>query len=1068
MSVSAAPSSTPYGNAVVLSASGLPGDATGTVSFKVGTTTLCTASLPTPSCDTSSRLAPAAYSVTAIYSGDTNYVGASAATSFTITKSSAYSMSASASPGSTPYGNAVLLTASGLPLDATGTVSFASGAITLCSTTLPAISCDTTSSLGVGAYEVIAAYSGDNNYNGSSAATSFTITKSSGYSMSASATPSSTSHGSSVALLASGLPGGASGTVTFTTGATTLCSASVLAGAASCPTAVSLGAASYSVTAAYSGDANYNGSSAGTSFTITQSSGYSMIASASPTSTSYGNLVTLSASGLPTDATGTVSFMWGTTTLCTANLPMISCDTSPSLGVASYSVTATYSGDTNYEGTSAGTSFAITKYSDYSMTAAASPGSSVYGNAVSLSVTGLPGGVTGTVSFSSGTATLCTASLPALTCNTSSTLAAGDYSVTTTYSGDSTYEGASASTSFAVTKSSSYSMSASATPASAPHGDTVSLSVSGLPSDATGTVSFQSGAMTLCTASVSNGTAACSTATSLAATKYGVTATYPGDSNYEGASAATSFTITKSSDYSMSDGASAATSFTITKPPSYAMTASATPSSASYGTAVSLSVSGLPGNATGAVTFEAGVTTLCTAKVSDGTAACSTATSLVPASYSVTATYSGDSNYDGSSASTSFTITRSSEYSMSASAAPGVTAYGNAVSLSASGLPGDATGTVSFSSGTTTLCTTSLPSLDCDTSPALAVGSYRVTATYSGDANYEGAVASTGFTITRSSDAMIASAIPGSAPYGSAVSLSASGLPADVTGSITFRWHSAVLCTSAVSGGGASCTAPSDIEPRRYAVSASYGGNGIDAPATASTAFTVTRASPVLAATALPASVEVGKVVVLSAVGLPSGASGTIEFEAAGVSLCTTTLPSISCSTPSTLAARNYAVTASYSGNTDYSSVTARTAFKVVAHLSATNVTLYTHIGNTVSSGLPLGKETGPVVLEITHQSPKADGTCSVTPSGRIRFVPAPGFVGTATCTYVVRSPIASRSVPASVKIIVTSIGSPIPTAHTGEPWAGSLYWQLAGLLGLAGFVLIGVGVRRRRGLRHV
>jgi MYXO-CTERM domain-containing protein len=58
--------------------------------------------------------------------------------------------------------------------------------------------------------------------------------------------------------------------------------------------------------------------------------------------------------------------------------------------------------------------------------------------------------------------------------------------------------------------------------------------------------------------------------------------------------------------------------------------------------------------------------------------------------------------------------------------------------------------------------------------------------------------------------------------------------------------------------------------------------------------------------------------------------------------------------------------------------------------------------------------------------------------------------------------------VPASVKIIVTSIGSPIPTAHTGEPWAGSLYWQLAGLLGLAGFVLIGVGVRRRRGLRHV
>ena len=296
----------------------MPAAATGTVSFKSGATTLCSVILPVVSCSTSSTLGAGSYPVTADYSGDANYVASSATTSFTLTKSSAYTMTASASPSTTAYGNGVTLSVSGIPAPATGTVSFKSGATTLCSATIPVVSCATSSTLGAGSYPVTATYSGDANYNGSSVGTSFTITKLP-TSLNASAAPSSTSYGDTVSLSASGLPGGATGTVTFTSGTTTLCSATIPT--LSCTIPPTTNAGSYNVMATYSGDANYNGSSASTSFTLTKSASYSMTASAAPSSTPYANPVLLSVSGIPGDATGTVTFKTGAATLSRRHCP---------------------------------------------------------------------------------------------------------------------------------------------------------------------------------------------------------------------------------------------------------------------------------------------------------------------------------------------------------------------------------------------------------------------------------------------------------------------------------------------------------------------------------------------------------------------------------------------------------------------------------------------------------------------------------------------------------------------------------------------------------------------------
>ncbi len=263
-------------------------------------------------------------------------------------------LTASASPASTSYGNPVLVSVAGMPAAATGTVSFNSGATTLCSTTPPSLSCDTSSTLATGSYNITAAYSGNSVYGASSAATSFTITRSSAYSMTASASPSSTPYGNAVALSASGIPGNATGTVSFKAGTATLCAVSLPL--RSCDTSSALGGGSYSVIATYSGDTNYVGSSAPTSFTITPSSAYSMLATAAPGSTPHGNPVSLTAWGIPGNATGTVIFTSGGTTLCTASLPALSCQTSSTLAARIYGVTATYSGDENYQESSAQTS----------------------------------------------------------------------------------------------------------------------------------------------------------------------------------------------------------------------------------------------------------------------------------------------------------------------------------------------------------------------------------------------------------------------------------------------------------------------------------------------------------------------------------------------------------------------------------------------------------------------------------------------------------------------------------------------------------------------------------------
>ena len=105
--------------------------------------------------------------------------------------------------------------------------------------------------------------------------------------------------------------------------------------------------------------------------------------------------------------------------------------------------------------------------------------------------------------------------------------------------------------------------------------------------------------------------------------------------------------------------------------------------------------------------------------------------------------------------------------------------YGTAAFLSATGLPTGATGTLTFLSNGSPLCSASLPSTSCLAPSSLAAGTYLVTATYSGDGTYSSSTSSPAqLTVVRISTPHPAGSQPGSG----VATVTRSGLSQEATG----------------------------------------------------------------------------------------------------------------------------------------------------------------------------------------------------------------------------------------------------------------------------------------------
>ncbi len=559
----ASPTSQVYGNPVTLSESGFPSYASGSITFKDTATgaVLCAIAnmQATQSCQTNGTQNAGTENVTAFYSGDNDFQPSTATTSYTIAKAS-ISPTFTVTPNPSTYGQTLTFTESGFPAAATGTITytgFYAGQV-FCTETLPATSCQTTSPVDVNTKNPVLNYPGDNNYNAVIyRGAQFTVTQAPSPSFAATATPNPTAYGTGPETFAfSGLGSDSTGTVTFTDPATgaLLCTVAVAGATGSCtsttPSPQPVGA--YQVDAAYSGDASYLTATTTTTYDVTAAP-TTFTVTITPNPTDYATPVTFDSTGVPADATGTIDYTVQGAILCTATLPTTSCATDGTQAPGGYSVVANYSGDANYtDFTSTGTAYTVNK-APAAFTAAAATNPADYATAVDLIDLGLPSGdgsgpaASGTITYTDTTTglTLCTTTLPATTCSTDGTQPSGTQHVSAAYSGDAFYAASAAEFSYTVKLPTT--MGVAVTPSPATPNQAIVLQAAGLPTDATGTVTFGYSPVggqwgdVFCTAPVAS--MRCSATAPTQAGTYRVTGIYSGDAKYSSVSTTTTLTI---------------------------------------------------------------------------------------------------------------------------------------------------------------------------------------------------------------------------------------------------------------------------------------------------------------------------------------------------------------------------------------------------------------------------------------------------------------------------------------------------------------------------------------------
>jgi autotransporter-associated beta strand protein len=290
-----------------------------------------------------------------------------------------------------------------------------------------------------------------------------------------------------------------------------------------------------------------------------------------------------------------------------------------------------------------------TENTQTTLTSSANP--SAFGQAVTFTATvtsmiSLPMLIpTGTVTFMDGTTTLGTATLSStgiatFTTSTTTPLSAGTHTITAVYGGDTNFTAstsapltqtvsAAASTTM-ITLSSSANPSVFGQPVTFTATVTAVAPATGTP---TGTVTFSEGTTTLGTGILNSSGQATFQTSSLSVGTHLITATYSGDTTFSPSTTTSPLSQTVNL-------ASTMTSLTSSLNPSG-------PGQSVTFTATVSPVSPAMGTPTGTVSFDEGTTVLGTATLTNGHATFSTST-LATGSHSITAVYSGDSDFLGS------------------------------------------------------------------------------------------------------------------------------------------------------------------------------------------------------------------------------------------------------------------------------------------------------------------------------------------------------------------------------------------------------------------------------------
>ncbi|WP_210420322.1 Ig-like domain repeat protein [Aquisphaera giovannonii] len=677
--LAASPATSTYGQSVTFTAAVSPasgsGTPTGTVTFMDGTTTLGTGALNAAGVASFAigTLAAGMHSVTAVYGGDANYSGGTSTAVSQVVNQSATTTALTSSANPSAFGQSVTFTATvgavapgaGTP---TGAVTFLDGATTLGTGALNAagVAAFSISTLAAGTHSITAVYGGDGNFaNSTATAVSQQVNQVAitATSTALAASPATSTYGQSVTFTAAVSPASGSGTptgtVTFMDGTTTLGTGALNAAGVASFAIGTLAAGMHSVTAVYGGDGNFGVSTSAAVGQQVNPASTSITLSTAPRPSTYGQLVTFTATvgvispgaGVPT---GTLTFMDGGSTLGTGTLVGGTVSfTTAALAAGTHTVTAVYGGDGNFaNSTSSSVSQVVNRSATTTaLTSSASP--SAFGQSVTFTATvgavapgaGTP---TGTVTFMDGSTTLGTGTLNSTgvtTFTTTAALTVASHSIKAVYGGDVNFTtSTSATLSQRVNKAATTTVVVSSLSPSV-FGQSVTFTatvgvVSPGAGTPTGTVTFKDGSTTLGTGTLSASGVATFTISTLAAGTHSIKATYGGDAAF-----ATSTSVT------LSQKVNKETTTTT-------LSSSANPSLVGQSVTFTATVTfadPLPGTPTGTVTFKDGSKTLGTGTLSASGVATFTISTLAAGTHSIKATYGGDAAF---ATSTSVTLSQ--------------------------------------------------------------------------------------------------------------------------------------------------------------------------------------------------------------------------------------------------------------------------------------------------------------------------------------------------------------------------------------------------------------------------
>jgi large repetitive protein len=951
------PSTFPANVTFTATLSGQTSQVTGTVTFLDGGTALGAAVVPNAggvAIFSTTTLAPGAHAITATFAGDTNDLASSSGSLSETVQQTPSTTLLSANASTVTLGTSVNFTVSvsnsnNLVPTPSGTVALSdngilipngSGVLTAGAVTIAI------STLTPGTHTITASYSGDTDNAVSisgklteivnTIATSTVVT---------STAPNPANAGATVSLTATvtspsgtSIGGALTGTVQFFDGTNPIGTPQTLTTngfASQSVPAISLG--SHSFTAVYNGNTNYSTSTSSIYTVMVDQVATTTLVSSTPSPSIAGKSVTLTAtvSGLGGIPTGQVNFTQNGVSVGSANLDANghAVFTTSSLPVGSDPIVASYVGDTNDKTSNSTSLTQVVTIAQTSLALSASANNPVLAGVpltLSITLTGQGAQPTGPVTVTDngsllGTVTISSATPVTLPTNS---LSVGTHSITASFAGDTNNTSSTASISVVVNQvPTTTTLTSSQNPGVLNQpivftANVMNASNSGL--TAGGSISFQDNGTPLAASVPLNGSGSASLTLSTLSlgSSHSIVAIYSGDANH----IASQSTAIKQQ---------------ILQAAAIALTSNINPSTAEINVTFTARLTGVQGLIpTGSVSFKDGANVLGVINVDPTGLATITTTSLTVGPHSITAGYSGDTNYQpvSSSTLTQTVLIANTSVTLASSANPATSGLPLTFSTLVTGTGGPVSGSVTFEDGTTILGKSALSASGSATftTAALTPGRHVITAVYSGDSNNSpntsAILQQQVQQVTVASLASNANPALTLAPVVITCTVT-NGNSIHATGLVTFTDGTSVIGSVALDNNGVATLSLPSLPAGQHSIVAAYSGDTSDFPSTSSplgqvvqlraTSDVLTATNDVITTTTVTSSPTNGEQLTLISVVRwtgPTTPTGSVTFKLGNTVVGTALVDNVGLATLTVVLDPGAAeFVASYSGDSVYS-----------------------------------------------------------------------------------------------------------------------------------------------------